>query len=82
MSQQSTCTGACNQLAALMDKVLDTREPVPIRRRGKQPVALVAAHELAGWAETAYLSHPPKHARRPREGLRVHEKEEASRPVS
>jgi len=47
-----------------MDQVTDTREPVLIRRRGREPVALVAADELASWLETAYLLRSPKNARR------------------
>ena len=47
-----------------MDQVTDTREPVLIRRRGKESVALIAADELAGWLETAYLLRSPKNARR------------------
>ena len=67
MIRETTYTGARSRLAALMDQVIDTREPVLIRRRGKEPVALVAADELAGWIETAYLLRSPKHARRLRE---------------
>ncbi len=64
MIRETTYTGARSRLAALMDQVIDTREPVLIRRRGKEPVALVAAEELAGWIETAYLLRSPKNARR------------------
>ena len=78
MIRETTYTGARSRLAALMDQVIDTREPVLIRRRGKEPVALVAAEELAGWIETAYLLRSPKNARR----LRVREKEGESRLVS
>ena len=67
MIRETTYTGARSQLAALMDQVIDTREPVLIRRRGKEPVALVAADELAGWIETACLLRSPKNARRLRE---------------
>ena len=67
MIRETTFTGAHSQLAALMDQVVDTREPVLIRRRGKEPVALVAADELAGWIETAYLLRSPKNASRLRE---------------
>ena len=67
MIRETTYTGARRQLAALMDQVIDTREPVLIRRRGKETVALVAADELAGWIETAYLLRSPKNARRLRE---------------
>lgn len=67
MIRETTYTGARSRLAALMDQVIDTREPVLIRRRGKEPVALVAADELAGWIETAYLLRSPENARRLRE---------------
>ena len=67
MIRETTYTGARKQLAALMDQVTDTREPVLIRRRGKEPVALVAADELAGWIETAFLLRSPENARRLRE---------------
>ena len=67
MIRETTYTGARSQLAALMDQVTDTREPVFIRRRGKEPVALVAADELFGWMETAYLLSSPQNARRLRE---------------
>ena len=46
------------------DQVTDTREPVLIRRRGKEAVALIAADELAGWFETAHLLRSPENARR------------------
>lgn len=62
--QDVTYTQARARLAALMDHVTDSRDPVVIRRRGKEPVALVAADELAGWMETAYLLRSPKNARR------------------
>ncbi len=67
MIRETTYTSARKQLAALMDQVTDTREPILIHRRGREPVALVAADELAGWIETAYLLRPPLNARRLRE---------------
>ena len=63
MIGETSYTRAREHLAALMDQVTDTREPVLIRRRGKEPVALIAADELAGWLETAYLMRSPKNAR-------------------
>lgn len=42
---------ARKRFAALLDQVTVTREPVLIRRRGKEAVALVAADELAGWMD-------------------------------
>ena len=64
MIRETTYTGARKQLATLMDQVTDTQEPVFIHRRGKEPVALVAADELAGWVETAHLLRSPLNARR------------------
>ena len=64
MTHETTYSNARAHLAALMDQVTDTREPIVIRRRGAEPVALVAADDLAGWMETAYLLRSPKNARR------------------
>jgi len=64
MIHETTYTQARERLASLMDQVTDTREPVLIRRRGREPVALVAADELASWQETAYLLRSPKNVRR------------------
>ena len=63
MIHETTYTQARERLESLMDQVTDTREPVLIRRRGREPVALVAADELASWLETAYLLRSPKNAR-------------------
>ena len=64
MQHDVTYTQARAQLASLIDQVIDSRDPVVIRRRGREPVALIAAGELAGWMETAYLLRSPKNARR------------------
>jgi len=64
MIHETTYTQARERLAALMDQVTDTREPVLIRRRGHEPVALVPADELAGWLETVHLLRSPENARR------------------
>lgn len=64
MIRETTYTGARKNLAALMDQVTDTHEPVLIRRRGKEPVALIAAEDLGSWMETDYLLRSPKNAER------------------
>ena len=64
MIRETTYTGARKNLATLMDQVTDTHEPVLIRRRGKAPVALIAAEDLSSWMETAYLLRSPKNAER------------------
>ena len=81
MIRETNYTSARNQLAALMDQVTDTREPVVIRRRGKEPVALVAAEELSGWIETAYLLRSPKNARRLREAV-ARAEDEGAKPTN
>lgn len=51
-------------LAALMDEVLNDREPILIERRGHETVALIAADELSGLMETVYLLRSPENAAR------------------
>jgi antitoxin YefM len=70
MIYETTYSNARAHLASLMDQVTDTREPILIRRRGAESVALVAADELAGWMETAYLLRSPKNAQRLLDGSR------------
>lgn len=69
MIRETTYTGARKHLATLMDQVTDTHEPVLIRRRGKEPVALIAAEDLSSWMETDYLLRSPKNAERLRESM-------------
>ena len=52
-----TASDARQHLDALMDRVIDCRDrPILIQESGKDPVALVAAAELADWLETAVWS--------------------------
>jgi len=51
-------------LAHLLDRVTQDREVVVIERRGKEEVAMIAASELAGLTETAYLLRSPANAER------------------
>lgn len=69
MIRETSSTGARSNLASLMDQVADTHEPVVIRRRGKPPVALIAASDPASWMETDYLLRSPANARRLREAI-------------
>lgn len=64
MFRETTYRNARAHLAALMDRVTDTREPILIRRRGAEPVALIPAEDLAGWMETGYLLRSPRNAER------------------
>ena len=60
----TTYTKARANLAALCDEVAATREPVIIRRRNAEDVALISADELASLMETAHLLRSPRNARR------------------
>jgi antitoxin YefM len=64
MPGETTYTHARANLAALCDKVATSREPIIIRRRGAEDVALVDAAELRGLTETAHLLRSPKNAQR------------------
>jgi antitoxin YefM len=60
----TTYTAARASLAALCDEVASTREPVIIRRRNAEDVALVSASELESLLETAHLLRSPQNAER------------------
>ncbi|HBI44585.1 MAG TPA: prevent-host-death protein [Planctomycetales bacterium] len=64
MPTEITYTQARANLAALCDKVSSSHEPIIIRRRGAEDVALVDAAELRGLTETAHLLRSPQNARR------------------
>jgi antitoxin YefM len=51
-------------LADVWDGIEDTQEPVIIKRRGHQDMAILPADELESLRETAYLLRSPKNARR------------------
>ena len=64
MTTETTYTQARAILASLCDRVAATREPVIIRRRNAEDVALISAEELASLMETAHLLRSPRNARR------------------
>ncbi|NOZ94004.1 MAG: type II toxin-antitoxin system prevent-host-death family antitoxin [Acidobacteria bacterium] len=59
-----TYTSARARFAALCDQVASSREPVIIRRRNAEDVALVSAAELESVMETAHLLRSPRNAER------------------
>jgi antitoxin YefM len=61
---ETTYTQARANLAALCEKVSSTREPILIRRRGADDVALINAAELRSLTETAHLLRSPRNAQR------------------
>jgi antitoxin YefM len=59
-----TYTAARENLASMMDKVCDDREPVIITRNRDQAVVMVSLEDYKALDETAYLMRSPKNARR------------------
>ncbi len=70
MPTETTYTALRENLASYLDRVVDEREVVVVKRRGAPDVAIIAADELAGLEETAYLLRSPANARRLLESLR------------
>lgn len=60
----TTYSHARANLAELWDKVLDEREPLIVTRRGKEPIAIVSADDLASLEETLHLLRSPANAER------------------
>jgi len=60
----TTYSQARQNLASLLDQVINDREIALIKRRGSADVAIVAADELAGLLETAHLLRSPANAKR------------------
>ena len=64
MTTETTYTSLRQNLAGILDEVVDQRQTVLVRRRGARDVALIPADELAGLVETAHLLRSPRNARR------------------
>jgi antitoxin YefM len=70
MPSETTYTSLRENLATVLDLVVDQQETVIVRRRGARDVALIPASELAGLMETAHLLRSPRNARRLLRALR------------
>ena len=64
MAHETTSSNACANLKAILDAVVDDREPIIIRRQDGRDAAIIAADELRSLQETAYLLRSPKNAER------------------
>ena len=60
----TTSTEARANLAALLDRVTQDREPVIITRRNGEAAALIAVDDLESLLETVYLLRSPANAER------------------
>ncbi len=55
----------CRNLAAMLDRVTDDREPVIITRdRGKPAAVLISIEDFASYEETRCVLHSPRNADR------------------
>jgi len=61
---ETTYTSLRENLASMMDRVVNDREVVIVRRKGDKKVAIIPADELSGLLETAHLLRSPKNAER------------------
>ena len=64
MPTDTTYTHLRENLAGILDDVIDQQEVVIVRRKGARDVALIPASELAGIIETAHLLRSPRNASR------------------
>ena len=64
MKTQTTYSDARAHLVKYMELAASTREPVIIRRRGGEDMALLPAAELESLLETAHLLRSPRNAER------------------
>lgn len=64
MTVETTYSQAREQLKSLMDRAVDDREVILVRRRSGGDVALIAADELESLVETAHLLRSAKNAER------------------
>jgi antitoxin YefM len=64
MTIETTYSQAREQLKSLMDRAVDDREVILVRRRSGGDVAMIAADELEGLVETAHLLRSGKNAQR------------------
>ena len=64
MAIETTYSQAREQLKSLMDRAVDVREVIVVRRRSGGDVAMIAADELESLVETAHLLRSAKNAER------------------
>lgn len=79
MAIETTYTSLRQNLASVLDQVVDQQETVVVRRKGARDVALIPAGELAGLMETAHLLRSPRNARRLLTALRRAEQRKIKR---
>lgn len=64
MATELTYNNLRENLASVLDHVVNHQETVIVRRKSRRDVALIPASELAGLIETAHLLRSPRNAKR------------------
>jgi antitoxin YefM len=64
MATETSYTALRDNLSSCLNRVVDDREVLIVRRRGARNVAILAADELASLMETDYLLRSPKNRER------------------
>ncbi len=64
MATQVSYSYARNNLAEVLETAEDTREPVILKRRNHEDIALIPTAELHSLEETAHLLRSPRNAQR------------------
>ena len=62
-------TNARNNLASVMKKATDDREPITITRNGHESVVVLSMEEYESMEETLHLLSSPANAERIRQGI-------------
>jgi antitoxin YefM len=82
MTIETTYSQAREHLKLLMDRAVDDREVIVVRRRTGGDVAMIAADELASLVETAHLLRSPKNAQRLLTALARAQSDHLIQPIS
>jgi antitoxin YefM len=69
MSIETSYSNVRENLASYMDRAVNDREVIRVKRKGRGDVAIISADELDGLLETAHLLRSPKNAERLFEAL-------------
>ncbi|MGL5792921.1 MAG: type II toxin-antitoxin system Phd/YefM family antitoxin [Waterburya sp.] len=64
LAKQTNYTNLRQNLASVLDEVIDNRGCVIVSRTGKEDVAIIAASELASMMETLHLLKSPTNAKK------------------
>ncbi|AFZ53268.1 type II toxin-antitoxin system prevent-host-death family antitoxin [Cyanobacterium aponinum FACHB-4101] len=64
LTKQTNYTNLRQNLASILDEIIEDRGIVIVNRTGKEDVAMLSAQELSSMMETLYLLKSPANARK------------------